>query len=56
MTWARGRIRTTQGGFRAVLDHSKERYTSRLYKTASGAKGIAKVVAEKMGWNIDWVA
>jgi hypothetical protein len=54
MTWANGRIRTTRKGFRAVLDHSGERYLSRVYANISSAKDMAKIVATKLGWTVDW--
>ena len=55
MTWATGRIRETRKGFRALLDHSTERFTTRAYKDASSARSIANNVAAKLGWSVDWM-
>jgi len=54
MTWATGKIEKTENGFKAILDHSLEFFTSRSYKTASSARNIANSVAAKLGWSVDW--
>ena len=54
MKWCIGKIRETKRGFRAALTCSTQRHITRLYKDSSSARSMAKQVAAKLGWQIDW--